>query len=300
MTIDNDGAIGSDRDYSSGLFLQYHAGNQAVAQAPDALQRLSHWLPGHDRQQLGWSVALGQQIWTPEDIEAPLPPEGERPYAGLLFTQWGLQRSAPDRADRFDLMLGTVGPRAMAEEGQKFVHLLIGSDEPMGWDSQIEDQWIANLDYLGDRLIQRRDVGLGGEQDSALSYRVRAGNFQSELALGGVVRWGEGLASSLGSAGFVQGNLVDTRLLNNGAGQFGFIGLEGRYRFNDITIEGDRPEEVPDTEITPWQASLVLGYVYYRSRWGASLSFEGHTHAYEEARHQFDGYASVNLFWRFR
>jgi len=299
LTIDNDGAVGSDRDYSSGLLLGYHSPHWRPDDAPSWLASLSNVLPGSDRQSISGSLRLGQMMWTPEDIEQPLPPEGERPYAGLLFLEGGLSRFAEDRADRYQLVLGTVGPNAMAEEGQRFIHFLIGSDEPMGWDSQIENQLIANLDYRGDRRLAQTPGDWGRTPEISAVARARAGNFQSELALGTMFRWGEQLGGSFASAGFQPGQLVDPgALAGSPQGQFLFTGVEGRYRFNDITIEGDRPDDVPDTRIEHWQASVVLGYLYYQPRWGASITFEAHSRAYQEADHSVDGYGSVSLFWR--
>lgn len=298
--IDNDGAVGSDRDYSSGLFLGYHSPHYALQQAPDWMATMADFLPGSDRQSVATSLRLGQQMWTPEHIEEPLPPPGERPYAGLLFLEGGLSRYAEDRADRYQLLFGTVGPNALAEQGQRFIHFLIGSDEPMGWDSQIENQLVFNLDYRGDRRLAQSPGDWGRTPEISVIGRARAGNFQSEAAMGAMFRWGEGLGSSFASAGFQPGQLVDPGALAGSAkGQFLFTGLEARYRFNDITIEGSRPPDVPDTTIEPLQASLVLGYVFYRPRWGASVTFEAHSRAYREADHNVDGYGSVTLFWRF-
>lgn len=300
LGIDNDGAVGSDRDYSSGLFLGYHSPHYSVAQAPRWAATLAGVLPGSDRQSLATSLRLGQQIWTPEHIEEPLPRPGERPYAGLLFLEGGLSRYAEDRADRYLLSVGTVGPNALAEQGQRFIHFLIGSDEPMGWDSQIENQLVANLDYRGDRRLAQSPGRWGRTPEISAVGRARVGNAQSEVAAGALFRWGEDLGSSFASAGFEPGRLVDPgALAGSPMGQFLFSGIEVRYRFNDITIEGSRPPDVPKTTVEPVQASLMLGYAYYRPRWGASLTFEAHSRAYQEADHAVDGYGAVSLFWRF-
>ncbi|MBY6186547.1 lipid A deacylase LpxR family protein [Marinobacter hydrocarbonoclasticus] len=299
LTIDNDGAVGSDRDYSSGLFLGYHSAHWSASQAPDWVVTLSDWLPGTDRQSIATSFRLGQMIWTPEHIEEPLPRPGERPYAGLLFLEGGLARYAEDRADRYQIVTGTVGPNALAEEGQRFIHFLIGSDEPMGWDSQIENQLILNLDYRGDRRLAQSPGDWGRTPEISTSGRMRLGNFQSEAAIGTLFRWGENLGGSFASAGFQPGQLVDAGALGGSAqGQFLYTGVEARYRFYDITIEGDRPDDVPDTTREALQGSVVLGYVYYQPRWGVSVTFEAHSRAYKEADHNVDGYGSVTLFWR--
>ncbi|GAM62259.1 hypothetical protein JCM19232_5223 [Vibrio ishigakensis] len=54
---------------------------------------------------------------------------------------------ASTEINSYSLMLGTTGPNSYAEEGQKFVHSIIKSDDPQGWDNQIENQVVLNFTY---------------------------------------------------------------------------------------------------------------------------------------------------------
>lgn len=65
LSIDNDGVIGTDREYTSGLFLRWSS----------------------DPGLIGYSIEIGQQMWTPSDIELTEPLPNERAYAGFLYTQ---------------------------------------------------------------------------------------------------------------------------------------------------------------------------------------------------------------------
>ena len=151
FTIDNDGIVGTDKNYTNGIFLAYHSPSSPLLSdvAPGSIQQVASFLPFEKETAKGWKIVLGQQIWTPEDIESTTPVEDERPYAGLLFLETSVYQYSPNRTDQYSFMLGTVGPNSLAEQGQKFIHGIIGSDEPMGWDYQIENQIVFNLGYQG-------------------------------------------------------------------------------------------------------------------------------------------------------
>lgn len=302
FSMDNDGIVGTDQNYTNGVFLEYNSGysTDLTETAPTPIRQISQYLPFKADTKQGWSLTLGQQMWTPEDIESVSPPDHERPYAGLLFLETSAYQYTPTFVDKFSFMVGVVGPNSFAEQGQKFIHDIIGSDEPMGWDYQIENTAVFNLGYQGHRLLTRQQAYLLDDYDISGVGRVNVGNYQSELAVGGVARWGKGLANNFGTTGFSPGNFVDIGVLSSSAsGYFLFAGIEGRYRFNDITIDGDRPDEVPDTKVEHWQATAVIGGIYYQPKWGASLSFATHTAEFKEAKHRSNSNGSLEVFWRF-
>ncbi|MGF1686759.1 lipid A deacylase LpxR family protein [Photobacterium japonica] len=302
FSMDNDGIVGTDQNYTNGVFLEFNASptSSLSAHAPTPIRQVATLFPLNDDAQQGWSVRLGQQMWTPEDIETTEPVANDRPYAGILFLESGIYQYASTYADKFDVMLGVIGPNAFAEQSQKFIHEIIGSDDPMGWDHQIEHDILLNLGYQGHRLLTRQPAwGMESYELSAVG-RVNAGNYQSEAAIGGVLRWGNHLTDNFGTTGFNPGKWVDVGMLSSSAsGYFFFAGIEGRYRFNDITIEGDRPDNVPDTHIEHWQATAVLGGVYYQPRWGASLSFATNSPEFKEDERSSTSMGSLEVFWRF-
>ena len=125
-------------------------------------------------------------------------------------------------------MLGGVGPHAFAEKSQKAVHSMIGSDKPMGWNRQIENQMVLNLSYETQRLLVRDETWDKQNYDLALTGRVNVGNFQNELAVGGIMRWGNDLHKSFASIGFTPGKYIDTSMLSTSkSGQFLYLCARG-------------------------------------------------------------------------
>lgn len=82
-----------------------------------------------------------------------------------------------------------------------------------------------------------------------------------------------------------------------------FTGIEGRYRFNDITIEGDRPldgldhpAEYYQVHVEPWQATAVVGFAMYARSFGASLTFTANSSEFKEDKETISGTGNVALY----
>lgn len=152
LTVANDIFTGSDNNFSSGVGLSYQTDRRSQYgedSALDAWFRFWSFLPGFDpdgdESYATWT--LGQEIFTPNNIETPTPPLNDQPYAGVLFLDSTLYSRRANIAHAWNLRLGIVGPSSLAEQSQREAHELIGSAEPLGWDTQLPDEPILNLDY---------------------------------------------------------------------------------------------------------------------------------------------------------
>ncbi|WP_028022543.1 lipid A deacylase LpxR family protein [Enterovibrio calviensis] len=273
LTVDNDGALGTDRDYTSGLGLRWSS----------------------DPGTIGYSIELASQMWTPTDIEFETPQPNERPYAGLLYLQGRAYHQTDTVAYRGSLMLGTVGPSSAADSAQSIVHEIVGSTDPQGWDYQIYDQFVYQAGFEAHQLISRTPIG-----EFSVFGRGQGGNFQSEVAAGGTYRIGIDLPNTFGATSVIAQNSVDVGMLSHSDdGFFFFTTVEARYRFNDITIEGDKPPENDDLEIQRNQASISGGFSWYSRHWGAVASVTAYSKQFKTSRLDQHGYGSFTLFYRY-
>lgn len=239
-------------------------------------------------------------MWTPSDLRSRTPIEGERPYASLLYVDASLYALDEDQVSRFGVMIGTTGDNALTEHSQKFVHSLTGSTQPQGWDYQIYDQWVLNLQHKNDTRHYQNQTSTGWGSELSTNYRAMLGNFRSEVAIGGLYRWGYQLQDSFGSTDITnEASLNPTMIRRAKTGGYLFTGIEGRYRLNDITIDGDRPDTVPHTTVENLQATAVLGAVGYYRGWGVSFSIAAKTNDFEEDSSNFLANGSLALFWLF-
>ena len=297
FTLDNDGIFGVDQDYTNGIFLSYATGQ---------LKQESQWkwLSLADSEHANIDkieLVLGHKMWTPSDIEADYPLVNDRPYAGYLHTEINYLSLTDDKAVRYNFTIGATGESSLSEKAQEIVHGITGSTDPQGWDYQIDDKVAFSLGYRVFNKLMRSE-GQKTQWEITNINDINAGNFRSDVSQGVMFRWGTNLASSIGAANIsVESPFSASMLAQDTSSWFLFTGFEGRYRFNDMTIEGDRPgipePSAPyDVTLQNWQASAVAGATWYNQNYGASLTFTIKTQDYEESQTDVYGTGSFSVF----
>ncbi|MDW1924342.1 MULTISPECIES: lipid A deacylase LpxR family protein [Vibrio] len=297
FTIDNDGIFGVDQDYTNGVFLSY---------ATDQLIQESQWkwlsLANSEHANIDKiELVLGHKMWTPSDIEADYPLINDRPYAGYLHTEINYLSLTSDKAVRYNFTIGATGESSLSEKAQEIVHGITGSTDPQGWDYQIEDKVAFSLGYRVFNKLMRSEEQKTQWEITNIND-INAGNFRSDVSQGVMFRWGTNLANSIGAANIsVESPFSASMIAQNTSSWFLFTGFEGRYRFNDMTIEGDRPgipePSAPyDATLQNWQASAVAGVSWYNQNYGASITFTIKTPDYEEAQTDVYGTGSFSVF----
>ncbi|HHX8301206.1 TPA: lipid A deacylase LpxR family protein [Vibrio diabolicus] len=297
FTLDNDGIFGVDQDYTNGIFLSYATGQ---------LKQESQWkwLSLADSEHANIDkieLVLGHKMWTPSDIEADYPLVNDRPYAGYLHTEINYLSLTDDKAVRYNFTIGATGESSLSEKAQEIVHGITGSTDPQGWDYQIDDKVAFSLGYRVFNKLMRSE-GQKTQWEITNINDINAGNFRSDVSQGVMFRWGTNLASSIGAANIsVESPFSASMLAQDTSSWFLFTGFEGRYRFNDMTIEGDRPgipePSAPyDVTLHNWQASAVAGATWYNQNYGASLTFTIKTPDYKESQTDVYGTGSFSVF----
>ncbi|CAM4080409.1 lipid A deacylase LpxR family protein [Vibrio neonatus] len=302
LGIDNDGIVTTDQDYTNGLFLTYSDYFEIQPGSLfDSLPGNQFSATANDHRLHKYNIKVGQKMWTPEDIENPNPIADERPYAGLLYLSSTLYSIAPSAINSYSVMLGTVGPNAYAEESQKYVHSLIKSADPKGWDNQISNQVVFNLGYNRMDKWYQSDLSGATTHEISTPTRLLVGNYRSELATGLMWRWGTELNQSFGSARISNESTLDPSLIVHGnTGWYLFSGIEGRVRFNDITIDGDRPDDgITADEVEHLQGTATIGITGYYQGWGASLAISSKSSDYKEDPKSLHTNGSLAFFWLF-
>lgn len=130
---------GTDNNYTSGVRASYMDTNAAM---PEALHDFAEVMPGfeiNDTTSLTYSI--GQNIYTPEDIESRVQDPDDRPWAAFLYGSAGMTTTTNDHTDEVEVTLGVVGPAALGEQAQKAIHRHF-SDSPMpkGWSNQLDNE----------------------------------------------------------------------------------------------------------------------------------------------------------------
>ncbi len=136
-----------DRHYSYGLGMR-------VAFRPEQFLGLHHLFP--DKKNFFIDIQLKIEGYTPtkkvisqRDVEQDSI-FFDRPFAGVLFGQVGANYTFDRSFIKAELLMGVMGPSALSEELQDWIHENITGDGTFdGWDYQVPDQLIFNLNLSG-------------------------------------------------------------------------------------------------------------------------------------------------------
>jgi hypothetical protein len=199
--FDNDSFIGSDDAFSAGWSFQWHSNlmdrwDPAYAGWIGKVPGLGD--DGQGRRIVRWAYALSQIIVTPKDVSIAEPQPMDAPWAGLLGLTGTWSAYDNRRLGAIQVYLGCMGPCSFGEQVQTFIHEDLGFGEPpQGWDNQLSNKALANLNYkysyklLADDLADyvpgrfAQDFGVGGQ--------AAAGNLATHVAAELEYRFGWGV-----------------------------------------------------------------------------------------------------------
>lgn len=130
---------GEDQYYTNGVRLTWYGTNTAV---PIGLRQLGEEFPGLGiNETTATYFTIGQNMYTPADIEIAADQPNDRPWAGWLYGSVGLTTLNGNHMDDIELTLGVVGPDSLAEQTQKFIHRHVtDSPLPKGWGNQLDTE----------------------------------------------------------------------------------------------------------------------------------------------------------------
>ncbi|HVU20409.1 MAG TPA: lipid A deacylase LpxR family protein, partial [Rhizomicrobium sp.] len=188
ILFENDIFDNTDHDYTNGVLIGY---TTAPDDTPDWAVRFARALPFFAQTgDVRTRYALGQDIFTPNNLKNPNPPPGARPYAGFLYGSFGLVDDNADNLDQLQIALGVVGPASLAEDTQKFVHAIIHGTDPQGWPTQLRDEPGLIIQYERSlKLIPPQSV-FGLYFDAEPHYGIAIGNIYDYVNIGGMARLG--------------------------------------------------------------------------------------------------------------
>lgn len=245
----------TDRYYVNGLHLGYVSGTDGV---PDFLQGVGNAVWGGGQMRL--SVNLNQQIFTPDNTAVPYWPTGDRPYAGLLYANFGLYRDVENSRSMIGLSLGMVGPWALAQQMQDTVHNIIGQPHDMGWNSQLHNEPLAELTSMRTWRLSMGTVG-GLETDALPDLGVGLGNMRIFAQSGVIFRIGQGLNSDYGPPRIFPGpNGGDAFVPTRPFAWYVFLGGDGQGLMRDITLDGNDFSPGPSVTLIPYVGEIEAGF----------------------------------------
>lgn len=304
LSIDND-EFGDRRDrwFTSGVAIR----GLSPARATPFLETewADSWL-GHAPRRL--EMTIGQHIYSPENLRTTLRDTTDRPYAGWSYLGFEAVTLKPNQSlmgqealveDRVGFQLGVVGPAALAETTQGWIHSLNGTARPAGWANQLRNE--PGLNLMAQRRWHIFGDALGHETAIVPHVAAVVGTVNTHAEAGFEFRLGEDLHYDLNNP-FMLDGVRGGGFFNPPDGLSWYLTAGARARvvahnlFLDGSVFADGGHSV-DKKPLMTEAHIGFGYTFHGFRFGYSYVWRS---AEFDGQSEGQGIGSVVMSWNTR
>ncbi len=303
--VENDTIAGTDRHYTSGLKLSWLSADLSDWSQAGWRKTFVDALPFINRPdgQKNVGFAIGQNIYTPQNIRAKNPDSSDRPYAGWTYLELAFVTKTVGVADTLALQAGLIGPHSQAEDSQRLVHRLRRGVTPQGWDYQLRDEIGVNLVYERRWRMYGRAVYETLGIDLVPHAGASLGNVQTYANAGGTLRLGVNLPSDFGvqlarpgSVGGGPTDDLDPRVaLHRNFSLYVFGAADGRAVARDIFLDGNTFRASRSVNKEPFVADLSAGAGLIAGPWQLTYTLAWRTKEFRKQRSDWNNFGSVTL-----
>jgi len=297
IVVEND-IYQSDRYYTNGVKLSWLTESDDI---PNWVTKAASHFPLFPiDSDLRANFTLGQNMYTPADIKLENPPRNDRPYAGWLYGSVGLIAETGNRLDQLELTIGAIGPNTFAEETQKTVHQLIGSDEPQGWDTQLSNEIGVILMYQRSLRSYVSESFLGVPFDITPNIGFSLGNVYTYANAGAVLRYGLHLPMDYGPPR-IQPSLPGSGFFvpQKKLGWYLFAGFDGRAVARNIFLDGNTFAKSRSVEKEPLVLDVQAGIAVVKGNIRISYINVIRTKEFEHQKSSGQSFGTVSLSVQF-
>ncbi len=184
LTVDNDALLfgKNDKYYSSGIFIKYRRlvdENRGWYRLFNKKDNLSKAIVSYD---------LVHRMYTPNDIDESEEANIDRPYAGWLYMNVGMNYHFKNNSSlTFNYDLGWLGSATRTDDIQIWWHNLFNMKQPNGWKYQINNTLATNFSVL----YQKRILKAGNSFDLIAEQFAQVGTIRNNLKSGMTLRLGK-------------------------------------------------------------------------------------------------------------
>jgi hypothetical protein len=280
---------GTDNAYTNGSRLDYFY--QPAHRPHGILGR--YGLRAGPRSTDVYSWGLQETMYTPNDLTKAEWQPDDYQYAGAITASHS--RYSYDPVGKYslqtELVMGIIGPSALAGQIQSGFHRLIHYTQPKGWGHQFRNDILLNINLTAEKqlssagnwltLVGGARVYAGTMQNGAALYPLLLigkmapyfnGYFSRYLAPS-KKKWQGYLLVKPELQYFAQNALLQGGLFtHNPNGQPGATGGKDPGAGTADRLQGGNAAPAHGPELQPWVASVTYGFVVSRGRFGLSVT----------------------------
>ena len=180
--LENDMLFNTDNYYTAGIGLAYTNKNLNKTPAQFILK------PKQQNVLTFTGFGIEQRIFTPSSITEPDKIESDQPYSAYLIASNFSVIVNPEKKLKLynEIGIGIMGPAAGGKEVQSFVHEIVGSPIPVGWENQLQNTFLIDYQF-------RLEKGFGTDwlaNHLIPFFGARVGTLTNRVQIGGMVKFG--------------------------------------------------------------------------------------------------------------
>ncbi|MCW8995352.1 MAG: lipid A deacylase LpxR family protein [Psychromonas sp.] len=301
FTFENDFFAHDDGLYSNGLIAAWGYDDVAALDKqilPDWLAYLAQnsYLTGQPNKNYAITYTLAHLMQTAISIRVADLIEEDAPYVGMLG--WKAQLAAYDQStiDRLSLMFGMVGPIAGAEYVQSTAHVATGSTEAKGWDNQIDNEAVFQLQAERSWRVYENSL-YDTEFDLITAVNGGIGNFRSDLGTAVGLRWGVELQNSFATASAFPSQKFN-RAHYSPNGWYFFANASASYVANDIFMDGNTFSDSHSVDLIHLQCGTSFGVMANIYNWNVVYTLLHLSDQYE-GQNERSRFGSISITYHF-
>ncbi|NDJ00075.1 lipid A deacylase LpxR family protein [Flavobacterium sp. LaA7.5] len=219
----------------------------------------------------------GQYIYNPQSVRAEEINVNDRPFAGYLFAEAGINTYYKSESVlKLNFQVGVVGPESFAEDMQEGLHKVLGYPTVRGWQHQITTLLGLQANMVYSRKILRETYK--EKVDFHLQGELNAGTVWTGASVGAMARIN--LHKNLVLKPIYNSMLHNATVSHDKESYKGrrelflFLNPNINYQIYDATIQGslfndDSPVTFP---LIPVRFNAEFGVKYGRNNWNLSYS----------------------------
>jgi lipid A 3-O-deacylase len=238
---------------------------------------------------------IGQYIYTPIDISDRDLIVEDRPYAGLLYIDRSLylRNTNDSRSVRsLSLLVGVVGDLSFAGYVQKEIHKIIDSREPMGWDHQLNNEFLLNFS-----LIERYVLYANDHVNLSIYGGGSLGNLNTQILFGSLIKFGIG-DGVYGDYDFINFEPFPKNLKSKWYIVYVFAGVEQRVVAHNILLDGNTFSKSHSVDKNILVSEFMYGVSYRYKRFKAIYSMHFRSKEFDGQKDNFNfGTLSIIFSW---